>query len=173
MENLFIKSFLVACLLETTSGAEPRRFVRLAKQYITSDQWVLRNGQTDTSNLFVARVLRDAWASLPTTKAPFNVPIKATEWANRNSHLLTGSLCWNLCQGQTQLGDVLAINDHVAIVTDYGKTTSASKETIPPGLIVENTWGFRTGQNPTCWRYQYDKKLCKYIMFIQGFAYAN
>ncbi|KAK3108702.1 hypothetical protein FSP39_013690, partial [Pinctada imbricata] len=80
-------------------------------------------------------------------------PIGANEWANPNSTYL--SRCWETCSSSnTQKGDVLAIagnggSGHVGIVTvPNSMTTSATKY-----RVEESDWGFRAGQNPTCWRY--------------------
>lgn len=76
-------------------------------------------------------------------------PIGADEWADSSSSYLTEDSCWHLCYNK-QPGDVIAEHGHVGIVTGDGLTTSASAV---EDKIVENDWGFRSGQNPTCWRY--------------------
>ncbi|KAK3108448.1 hypothetical protein FSP39_008184 [Pinctada imbricata] len=80
-------------------------------------------------------------------------PIGANEWANPRSTYI--GYCWRLCSNRsTQKGDVLAIagnggSGHVGIVTVPNRmTTSAARY-----RVVQNDWGFRAGQNPTCWRY--------------------
>ena len=87
----------------------------------------------------------------------FYSPIGADQWADPDSRYLKDSDYWNLCSGRPQTGDVIAEHGHVGIVTGYRRTTSASARTDPMGIVVENDWGFRSGNNPTCWRYNYSK----------------
>ena len=84
-------------------------------------------------------------------------PIGANEWADQSSTYLTDDECWSRCYS-FQKGDVLAIGNpggsgHVGIVTGPRKTTSAAYTASPRGTVVENDWGFQSGQSPTCWRY--------------------
>lgn len=85
-------------------------------------------------------------------------PIGAREWGNPKSTYLTKDPNWSLCTPPKNVpGDVIAENGHVGIVTGKKRTTSSSSVAKPRGLIVENDWGFRPGQNPTCWRFKYKK----------------
>ena len=56
---------------------------------------------------------------------------------------------WPVVPGPAAPGDLLALDGHVGIVTEPGKTISASSKLgAPPGSVVENDWGFREGQRP-------------------------
>lgn len=86
----------------------------------------------------------------------FYTPIGANEWENPHSTYLTSDSSWELCTSPRKVpGDVIAERGHVGVVTQSGKTTSASALASPRGLIVENNWGFRAGDNPACWRFNY------------------
>lgn len=50
---------------------------------------------------------------------------------------------WPVVSGPAQPGDLLAYQGHVDIATGSGRTISAS-----PSGVVENNWGFRSGQSP-------------------------
>jgi RHS repeat-associated protein len=50
---------------------------------------------------------------------------------------------WPVVSGPAQPGDLLAYQGHVGIATGSGRTISAS-----PSGVVENNWGFRSGQSP-------------------------
>ena len=47
-----------------------------------------------------------------------------------------------------QEGDVAALGTHVGFVTGSAETTSGAEHE-----VINNDWGFRSGQNPTFWRY--------------------
>ena len=83
-------------------------------------------------------------------------PIGAREWAKQDSGYLKKAKCWQPCGSLRVIGDVIAKEGHVGIVTGEQQTTSASAIT---NTVVQNTWGF-TGSKPTCWRYQFTKKNC-------------
>lgn len=50
---------------------------------------------------------------------------------------------WPVVSGPALAGDLLADRGHVGIATGSGQSISAS-----PGGVVENDWGFRSGQKP-------------------------
>jgi RHS repeat-associated protein len=50
---------------------------------------------------------------------------------------------WPVVSGPAQAGDLLAYQGHVGIATGSGRSISAS-----PSGVVENNWGFRSGQSP-------------------------
>ena len=77
-------------------------------------------------------------------------PIGAREWGNKESTYLGKDPCWKLCldSDRRSPGDVISYDGHVAIVTGQRLTTSANSEE-----VVETDWGFRSYQDPTCWRY--------------------
>ena len=90
-------------------------------------------------------------------------PIGVAEWENP----IHEKRCWQSCVDQPRLGDVIASNGHVGIVTGPKLATRSSLEATPPGLIVENDWGFRAGQTPVCWRYKYNTPWCYYFKWIR------
>lgn len=50
---------------------------------------------------------------------------------------------WPVVQGPAQAGGLIAYQGHVGIVTGEGRSISAS-----PSGVVENDWGFHSGQTP-------------------------
>lgn len=103
-------------------------------------------------NMFVAEMIEDAGGSVP-HRYPFVwTPIGTNEWANPKSRYLRRAWCWKLVVGCYKDGDVAATSGnpmgHVGIVTGENTVTSANRY-----VIVKNNWGFRSGQNPTFWRY--------------------
>ncbi|KAL3860170.1 hypothetical protein ACJMK2_010328 [Sinanodonta woodiana] len=135
-----------------------------ARSYIGSRKWLYSSSHetgvnTNKCNIFVADVLKEESCPAPNRWFWRYSPIGAEEWANPNSWYLSMSRCWERCNNPVK-GDVIATGGHVGIVSGNRKTTSASAAASPAGLIVENDWGFRSGQNPTCWRYLHQKFLC-------------
>ena len=83
-------------------------------------------------------------------------PIGVAEWMD-TTHI---KRCWYLCDSPPMIGDVIAMNEHVGIVTGDGLTTRSSFDDLPLGIIVEDDWGFREGEMPICWRYKYGQFTC-------------
>lgn len=145
------------CYAASASG-----IARYAREQIGSRKWTVESSHqtgrnTFKCNIFVADVLKHERAYAPNRWPFFYSPIGADQWADPDSRYLKDSDYWNLCSGRPQTGDVIAEHGHVGIVTGYRRTTSASARTDPMGIVVENDWGFRSGNNPTCWRYNYSK----------------
>lgn len=163
-----MRSFIFSSLVLTIAGVLLQHGVASdkgdqikakARDYIGSRRWLRDEDYGDLAgegvnkcNLFVAHVLKECRADAPNRHWWFYSPIGAWEWANPDSSYLEDDACWSLCHS-FQDGDVIATGGHVGIVTGDELTTSAASTASPPGKVVENDWGFRSGQDPTCWRY--------------------
>ena len=60
---------------------------------------------------------------------------------------------FKLCPAWANAGDIIACDDHVAVVTGTRSSVLADPDASPSGLIAESDFGFREGQKCTCWRY--------------------
>ena len=152
------------------------QIIPVARHYAGSAQWAYKANRppygpnTNKCNLFVYEILNEAGASVPMKtrdrgwfKGIFKAryvkhPPLAGQWADR-SVSIPG---WKVVN-TPQVGDVAAeagqysnATGHVGIVSAVtqggkkGKTISASATT---NTVVENTWGFRGGQNVVFRRY--------------------
>ncbi|KAI0213299.1 hypothetical protein LSAT2_001675 [Lamellibrachia satsuma] len=102
---------------------------------------------TTKCNIFVAEMIEAAGATVHHRRSNWWTPIGAREWAKTDSSYLVNSGCWSHVNFSSR-GDVAACEGHMAIVTGYHTTTSATHDN-----VVTNDWGFRSGQTPTFWRY--------------------
>ncbi|KAL3860174.1 hypothetical protein ACJMK2_010332 [Sinanodonta woodiana] len=130
-----------------------------ARSYIGNQTCHVTGANTSKCNIFVVDVLKEESCPVPNRWFWRYSPIGAEEWADSKSLYLSMSLCWERCNNPEK-GNAKATEGHVGIVSGYRNTTSASAAADPQGLIVENDWGFRSGQNPTCWRYLHKRFLC-------------
>ncbi|KAK3610402.1 hypothetical protein CHS0354_008690 [Potamilus streckersoni] len=158
--SLFV-AFCVNVVCQASSSGES--IGNRALWYVGSEKWLYSGSHqtganTNKCNIFVADILKEEGCPAPNRRRSYS-PIGAYEWANSNSVFLGRSPCWERCNSPEK-GDVIATDGHVGIVSGYQRTTSASAAAYPPGLIVENDWGFRSGQNPTCWRYRHYSGQC-------------
>ncbi|XP_046339598.2 uncharacterized protein LOC124120756 [Haliotis rufescens] len=126
--------------------------VRIADRYNGSTHWSYASSHatgrnTNKCNIFVADVFDEAGGAVPHRWFGFAGPIGAREWGNPGSSYLTRDSCWtNYRTGL--VGDVIAGEGHVGIVTGWRMTTSTTGY-----RVVKNNWGFRPGQSVTYWRY--------------------
>jgi cell wall-associated NlpC family hydrolase len=94
---------------------------------------------TNKCNKFVSDVLEKSGAKVPQIGGILEGdPPSARNWANKGLNIEGYETV-----DDPRSGDVAAFNGHVGIVTDDGKTISASTK---EDKIVENDWGFRTYQ---------------------------
>ncbi|KAK6173665.1 hypothetical protein SNE40_017076 [Patella caerulea] len=146
---------VVCCLiLQAVSRCEAlsgRTIANTARSYIGETRWSESSnyqglrGQPKC-NIFVADVVSQAGGSVPRRYGVRGI-IGAGEWGSRWSFYLGVSPCWKNFD-RPQIGDVIGYGGHVGIMTGPGKTTSAAQY-----RVVENNWGFRSGQSPVYWRY--------------------
>jgi len=138
------------------------RIVEVAKSKVASTDWKYDTEKdefgkdTNKCNKFVYDVLVEAGVRPPPTVAKYVVftrPPTAGEWADPKVSIKG----W-LQVADAQPGDVAAeahayrdATGHVAIVVGPKETVSASAPL--GGVIVQNDWGFRDGQEPTFRRY--------------------
>lgn len=168
MGVLVLLSLLAAFSTETCLGNNNVRsstIASIAKRYATegSQQFLWSSEMpkwsapkdSDKSHLFVAQVLKEAGIPVPKRNYRSGLPIGAVEWANPHSFIFRMTNCWKRCSGQYQLGDVIAMNNHVAIVTSYWGSTSPAIDSVPLGVVKKSRWGFRTGDAPFCRRFLY------------------
>lgn len=146
----------------------PERLVTNARADIGSDKWspTKENGETKNHcNEFVASKLRESGAHVPNVGGRSGA--LGEETSDRLHEMSGGRI-----GGQTpsandwhkgnvpgyekvenpRPGDVATDGVHAGIVSGEATTTSVSSKT---GRVVENDWGFRTGQSDvTFWRYK-------------------
>jgi hypothetical protein len=140
-----------------------------ARHYVGSKNWAVNADRppygpgTNKCNLFVYEVLNEAGASVQMIErhkwgiSRGKHPPLAGQWADRNFSI-SG---WTIVPSP-QIGDVVAeahhysdASGHVGIVSSVspdgksGTTISAATS----GSVVENDWGFRSGQSPVFRRY--------------------
>ena len=163
--------------IEVKHESAINQIIPVAKKYIGSSTWAYSANKppygpkTNKCNLFVYDVLNQAGASVQMKKRDrgwfkgifvkryVNYPPLAGQWAN-SSVSIPG---WIVVK-TPQIGDVAAeaiqysnATGHVGIVSEVtlggknGKTISASAVT---NKVVENDWGFRSGQNVVFRRYK-------------------
>ncbi|KAL3860173.1 hypothetical protein ACJMK2_010331 [Sinanodonta woodiana] len=162
--KLILSLFVIFCIyLVCHASSSGEKIGNRARKYIGSRTWLyagshVTGANTNKCNIFVADVLKEENCHAPNRYWWYS-PIGAREWGNSNSAYLSNSRCWERCYNPVK-GDVIATGGHVGIVSGDRKTTSASAAASPAGLIVENDWGFRSGQNPTCWRYRHYRFYC-------------
>lgn len=140
--------------------------VRVARSKIAAQDWLYDKSKdhfaakTNKCNQFVYDVMVEAGVVPPPTisrwlgmrrRAP-----TAGEWADKTLVIF----CWEVVSDPLP-GDVIAeaheyadATGHVGIVTGPRLTVSAAALPPHPGTVVENDWGFRTGQHPTFRRYR-------------------
>lgn len=138
----------------------PDDIVRIARSKVGSHDWLYDAKKdnfaekTHKCNKFVYDVLLEAGMKPPEmskwhglgTRAP-----TAGEWATAST-VIPG---WTVVTA-AQPGDVVAeaenysdATGHVGIVVGAKSTVSAAALPPKPGTVVENDWGFRSGQKPT------------------------
>jgi hypothetical protein len=123
----------------------PTQTVSEAKRHVGSEAWRedRERGEFDDEspkcNQFVAEMLEYSGAKVPKVGGTFggNYPL-ARDWANEDKQIDGYEVV-----DAPKPGDVAAYNGHVGIVTENGKTVSASSK---KKKIVENDWGFREHQ---------------------------
>ena len=151
----------------------PQKLVENARADIGSDRWHPDNpdgSKTFKCNAFVADKLRESNAPVPTVGGYAGV--LGPEARDRLHTMTDGRLGrqapsandwfkgnvpgYEQVQGKPMPGDVATNGDHVGIVSGKGKTISVTTaEGAQYGHVVENDWGFRSGQSPVrLWRYK-------------------
>jgi hypothetical protein len=137
--------------------------VRVARGKVGSKAWMYSTkkdefaANTNKCNKFVFDVLVEAGVTPPPKVSMyliFSRPPTAGEWASPKVEITN----WEVVTSP-QPGDVIAeaheyadATGHVGIVVGPSLTVSAASNV--GGVIVENDWGFRTGQSPTFRRYK-------------------
>jgi hypothetical protein len=139
----------------------PDDIVRIARSKVGSHSWLYDSRKdnfaekTNKCNQFVYDVLVEAGVKpppeVPKWHGMANRAPTAGEWATSTT-MIPG---W-IVVTEAQPGDVVAeahnysdATGHVGIVVGASSTVSAAALPPKPGTVVENDWGFRSGQTPT------------------------
>jgi hypothetical protein len=128
--------------------ADPRSWSKVADR---SDVNPGFGSDTYKCNLFADTEYEAAGFSLPNIGGGFLAQLfgrypPGAQSLSSASYAVPG---WPVVSGSPQRADLIAYQGHVGIVTERGRSISAS-----PGGVVENDWGFREGQSPVVRRCQ-------------------
>lgn len=141
--------------------------VRVARAKVGSRAWLYSvkkdefDVNTNKCNKFVYDVLVEAGVTPPPRIGTWwglrSRPPLAGEWANPNLVVpgwitVTSPLPGDVVAEAHQYSDATG---HVGIVVAAGRTVSAAALPPLPGTVIENDWGFRSGQTPVFKRCTY------------------